>query len=104
MPLEVIRSGFFRSAGQRVLREANYEAGDAHLRAHVKEFGDDAANQVFVMPNTLVALWRGLWCRQYLAARFAHFRQMSKVDQRCDEQKDSCDHQIRAPDSVRFRS
>src|ERR1700733_15928326 len=104
MPLEVIRSGFFRSAGQRVLREANYEAGDAHLRAHVKEFGDDTANQVFVMPNTLVGLRGGLWRRQGFAARLAHFRQMSKIDQRRDEQKDACDYQIGASDSIRFRS
>src|SRR6202050_1443518 len=104
MPLEVVRGGFFRSAGEVVLREANHEAGDSYLRAHVKEFGDDAANQVFVMPNTLVGLGRGLWRRQHFAARFAHFRQMSKIDQRRDEQKDSCNYKIGAPDPVRFRS
>src|ERR1700691_2867754 len=104
MPLEVVRGGFFRSAGQRVLREANHEAGDANLRAHVKELGDNAANQVFVMPNTLVGLGRGLWRGQRFAARLAHFRQMSKIDQRRDEQKDSCDYKIGASDSIRFRS
>ena len=47
-----------------MLREANHEASDADLGAHVKKFGDDAANQVLVMPDALMGFGRGLRLRQ----------------------------------------
>ena len=88
VPLEIVSRGFFRCAGNRVLREANHETRDAHLRAYVEEFGDDAANQMLVMPDILVSFGRSFRFRQRFAARLRALpADAREIDQSRDEQE-----------------
>src|SRR6516164_3890459 len=103
VPPEVIRRRLFGRAGKHALRETNYEARDSYLSADVEKLGDDAADQVLVVPDARVGWRRGFWLRERFTGSLANFGQVSKIDQNGDQQKYSRDRQIGAGDAFGFR-
>ena len=74
------------------MREANDEAGHAHLRAQLKELRDHAKVSVREHASSLAPRL----CRVLFQCRFLHTRQVRELNQHGDDDENSGDHQVRA--------